>query len=42
MINDYFIIGQPADWQNITLGNGDGIMASKIHKGFVSVLVDHF
>ncbi|RWS31853.1 tight junction protein ZO-1-like isoform X1 [Leptotrombidium deliense] len=34
--------GKPEEWQNVILGGGDGISASKIEQSFVSVLVDHF
>jgi hypothetical protein len=36
------LIGEPAEWQNVTLGNSDGISGGKFDNRFVSVLVDHF
>ncbi|XP_064470378.1 tight junction protein ZO-1-like [Ornithodoros turicata] len=34
--------GKPAEWQNVSLDNMDGVMSSHIKEKHVSVLVDHF
>ncbi|CAN8014845.1 unnamed protein product [Ixodes persulcatus] len=34
--------GKPAEWQNVSLDNMEGVMSSHVEENYVSVLVDHF
>ncbi|KFM74781.1 Tight junction protein ZO-1, partial [Stegodyphus mimosarum] len=34
--------GEPAEWQNVSLDNRDGMTSSRVENDYVSVLVDHF